>query len=139
MRDTGRTRVPSVQAAEKRLRIRCARNPGGHSGDLPRVNGLGGTRISTPLRQQWQRSAVALDGVEVDKDRDEPSEPADSSGWGGQNEDENVSYARMLKFILPTLGIWLASPIMSLVDAGVVGEQMVPPWSAKGYRVNVPP
>lgn len=43
-------------------------------------------------------------------------------GWGEQNEDDNVSYARMLKFILPTLGIWLASPIMSLVDAGVVGE-----------------
>ncbi|CAN0165342.1 unnamed protein product [Discosporangium mesarthrocarpum] len=29
----------------------------------------------------------------------------------------------MLRFILPTLGIWLAAPIMSLVDAGVVGTR----------------
>lgn len=40
--------------------------------------------------------------------------------WGEAAEGD-VSYGRMLRFILPTLGIWLASPILSLVDAGVVG------------------
>ncbi|CAM9472831.1 unnamed protein product [Scytosiphon promiscuus] len=89
----------------------------------PVAHGMRAQQQQQQQRQQWQRSAVALDGVEVDKDREEPAEPAGSDGWGGQNEDENVSYARMLKFILPTLGIWLASPIMSLVDAGVVGTR----------------
>ncbi|CAM9697335.1 unnamed protein product, partial [Hapterophycus canaliculatus] len=114
--------VPSAHHAGGRLRlhrtnirVRGGRPPRDFDGTLP----------SDPQhQQQWQRSAVALDGVEVGKGSDETAEPADSGkGWGGQNEDENVSYARMLKFILPTLGIWLASPIMSLVDAGVVGTR----------------
>lgn len=64
---------------------------------------------------------MAIEGVEVDNGSEEAAPAAD--GWGKQDEDGNVSYARMLKFILPTLGIWLASPIMSLVDAGVVGTR----------------
>lgn len=71
--------------------------------------------------QRWQRSAATVDGIEVDSGSKEAVQAAED-GWGKQDEDGNVSYARMLKFILPTLGIWLASPIMSLVDAGVVGE-----------------
>lgn len=65
---------------------------------------------------------MAVDGVEVDTSGSKEATSAAEDGWGKQDEDGNVSYARMLKFILPTLGIWLASPIMSLVDAGVVGE-----------------
>lgn len=64
---------------------------------------------------------MAIDGVEVEEDSKGVAATIEG-GWGEQKDDGNVSYARMLKFILPTLGIWLASPIMSLVDAGVVGE-----------------
>ncbi|CAM9305520.1 unnamed protein product, partial [Choristocarpus tenellus] len=42
-----------------------------------------------------------------------------ANGWDGRVDDD-VSFGKMLRFILPTLGIWLASPIMSLVDTGVV-------------------
>ncbi|CAM9212103.1 unnamed protein product [Sphacelaria rigidula] len=38
----------------------------------------------------------------------------------------------MLRFILPTLGIWLASPILSLVDAGVVGTRSALQLAALG-------
>ncbi len=65
---------------------------------------------------------MAIDGAETDK---KEAEEAVEGGWGKQDEDGSVSYARMLRFILPTLGIWLASPIMSLVDAGVVGERPI--------------
>lgn len=64
---------------------------------------------------------MAIDGVEVEEDSKGVAATIEG-GWGEQKDDGNVSYTRMLKFILPTLGIWLSSPIMSLVDAGVVGE-----------------
>lgn len=67
---------------------------------------------------------MALEGVEVEEDSKGVAATIEG-GWGEQKDDGNVSYTRMLKFILPTLGIWLASPIMSLVDAGVVGEDGV--------------
>ena len=36
-----------------------------------------------------------------------------------------ASVSELLKFTVPTMGIWLASPILSLVDATVVGSQSV--------------
>lgn len=69
------------------------------------------------MSQAWPRPAVAIEGIDT-----ESAEASVSEGWGGQKQDDDVSYSRMLRFILPTLGIWLASPILSLVDAGVVGE-----------------
>lgn len=74
--------------------------------------------MSKPTLQPWPRPAVAIDGV----DTESKEAAAVVDGWGAQHENDEVSYSKMLKFILPTLGIWLASPIMSLVDAGVVGE-----------------
>ena len=107
-------------------RLRCPRSirtRGG--GSQPSGNALDGIQLPASQQQQrqrWQRPAMAVDdGVEVDSGSKEAT-PAAEGGWGKQDEDGNVSYARMLQFILPTLGIWLASPIMSLVDAGVVGE-----------------
>ncbi|QDZ21595.1 multi antimicrobial extrusion protein [Chloropicon primus] len=38
---------------------------------------------------------------------------------------KEASVAELLKFTVPTMGIWLASPILSLVDATVVGSQSV--------------
>ncbi|CAM9193534.1 unnamed protein product [Chrysoparadoxa australica] len=45
---------------------------------------------------------------------------------GGKEDTQqagDVSYAAMLRFVLPTLGIWLAGPIMSLIDTGCVGTR----------------
>lgn len=79
------------------------------------------------MGKAWPRSAVAIEGVDTDsKDSKDNKEAAPvPEGWGEQTPEDDISYGRMLRFIMPTLGIWLASPIMSLVDAGVVGE-----WSA---------
>lgn len=109
----GRIQQASSSRLGARLRVRCTR------GICARGSGYDGIRPPGSQQQAWQRSAVAVDGVEVGK---EAAEAAEDDGWGEQQGDDSVSYARMLKFILPTLGIWLASPIMSLVDAGVVGE-----------------
>lgn len=48
--------------------------------------------------------------------------------------DEHTSYRAILKFILPTLGIWLAGPLMSLVDTGIVGQRSS--LELAGARVN---
>lgn len=61
---------------------------------------------------------MAIEGVDTENTEAAPV----PEGWGEQTPEDDISYGRMLRFILPTLGIWLASPIMSLVDAGVVGE-----------------
>lgn len=119
----GLTHVSSAIVGE---RLRCARSIRTRGGGQPSGNALDGIRLPTSEQQQqrqqrWQRSAIAVDGVEVDNGSKEVAQAAEDR-WGKQDEDGNVSYAKMLKFILPTLGIWLASPIMSLVDAGVVGE-----------------
>lgn len=99
--------------------MRCARGVRTRGGGQSSGAGLDeAQRPGSQQRQAWQRSAVAVDGVEAGTEEAEVAE----DGWGEQKGNDSVSYARMLKFILPTLGIWLASPIMSLVDAGVVGE-----------------
>jgi Na+-driven multidrug efflux pump len=43
----------------------------------------------------------------------------------------------LLKFTLPTLGIWLASPIMSLVDTSVVGRKSAVELAALGPATNM--
>ncbi|CAM9851925.1 unnamed protein product [Ectocarpus sp. 6 AP-2014] len=110
---TGRTPVSSARVGE-RLRVRCAR--GIHA------RGGGDRHGRDGIRRPWRRSAMAIDGVQVEEDSKGVAATIEG-GWGEQKDDGNVSYTRMLKFILPTLGIWLASPIMSLVDAGVVGTR----------------
>lgn len=47
------------------------------------------------------------------------------------------SLGTLLRFTLPTLGIWLASPIMSLVDTSVVGLQSSLELAAMGPACNV--
>lgn len=82
----------------------------------------------------WPRRAVAIDGIDTGNSNTNKTRTINSidggvqldgvnrgGAWGRAPEDD-VSLGRMLRFILPTLGIWLASPILSLVDAGVVGE-----------------
>lgn len=86
-----------------------------------------GRRRPFPRIPSWSRGAVAIEGVETEHLDDSDDgvgqlEQAEEVGGWGARPDDDVSFARMIKFILPTLGIWLASPIMSLVDAGVVGE-----------------
>ncbi|CAM9150744.1 unnamed protein product [Ectocarpus sp. 12 AP-2014] len=107
------TPVSSARVGE-RLRVRCTR--GIHA------RGGGDRHGRDGIRRPWRRSAMAIDGVEVEEDSKGVAATIEG-GWGEQKDDGNVSYTRMLKFILPTLGIWLASPIMSLVDAGVVGTR----------------
>lgn len=79
----------------------------------------GGTRLRV-------QRAVAIDGIERDSSKSrsqhDNTEKFQSGRWGGQVEEEDVSFGRMLRFIIPTLGTWLAWPILSLVDAGVIGE-----------------
>lgn len=70
------------------------------------------------MSKAWLSAAVAIEGVHTENEEAAPV----PEGWGEQTPEDDVSYGRMLRFIMPTLGIWLASPIMSLVDAGVVGE-----------------
>ena len=43
----------------------------------------------------------------------------------GTESNNEASIWELLKFTVPTMGIWLASPILSLVDATVVGSQSV--------------
>lgn len=47
------------------------------------------------------------------------------------------SLATLLRFTLPTLGIWLAGPIMSLVDTSVVGLRSSIELAAMGPATNV--
>ena len=61
------------------------------------------------------------------RDSGDLSSPTDKSAIGSDDDDENSGIGpvptllTLLRFTIPTLGIWLAGPIMSLVDTSVVG------------------
>lgn len=96
-----------------------AKNGGIWGGEAKRGYFRDNTRLAGP----WPRRhrAVAIEGI----DAKNTGESSSRDRWGDQsNKDDDISYAKMLKFILPTLGIWLASPIMGLIDAGVIGERL---------------
>ena len=109
-----RTHAPSARLGKGFL---CSRGIRARGGGHPSGDGIDRTRPAP-----W--AAVAIEGVDTENKEAVPV----PEGWGEQTPEDDISYARMLRFILPTLGIWLASPIMSLVDAGVVGE------SSRGRR-----
>lgn len=67
--------------------------------------------LSTPASRRLH--TIAGDNLEVEL---APIEPVHVD----QASDE-ISYGTMLRFVVPTLGIWVAGPLLSLVDTGVVG------------------
>lgn len=110
----GRIHIPLARIGR---RLRCTRGIHARGGSHA-SEGNGVNANIRPVSQEWSRSAVAIEGV----DTESKEKAAVPEGWGGDKLDDHVSYSRMLRFVLPTLGIWLASPTMSLVDAGVVGK-----------------
>merc|ERR1712144_63484 len=80
--------------------------------------------VSSPFQQQKSHKTSKRSTLRL---RCEP--PAD---WEvevqqkeGTESNNEASIWELLKFTVPTMGIWLASPILSLVDATVVGSQSV--------------
>mmetsp|Transcript_6483 Transcript_6483/g.23229 ORF Transcript_6483/g.23229 Transcript_6483/m.23229 type:complete len:537 (-) Transcript_6483:69-1679(-) len=67
-----------------------------------------------------QPSAVDVNGAS----RGDAQVDGGAGAEDGQRPTE-ASVSELLKFTIPTMGIWLASPILSLVDASVVGSQSV--------------
>lgn len=53
-----------------------------------------------------------------------PAAPVEAEIIVDGDADRHTSTADLLRFTLPTLGIWLIGPILSLVDTAFVGAQV---------------
>ena len=74
-----------------------------------------------PLRASFRLASVSSSSAAADDAKDADTEPGDTAKAYENEPMEAPSVKKILEFAIPAIGIWLCSPLLSLIDTSTVG------------------